>query len=50
MIDYMDYEVFENLINADYIHDNGLFFGNHHYDISNELLEISVLIKEYLKG
>ena len=50
VIDYMDYEVFENLINADYIHDNGLFFGNHHYDISNELLEISVLIKEYLKG
>ena len=36
-IEYMDYIVSGDLVNANYIHDNGLFVGNHSKDNSKEL-------------
>jgi len=37
VIKYFDYEIFETLPNADCVHDNGFFVGNHHYDISSNI-------------
>lgn len=34
---YFDYAVHGDLTNADYIDQNGLFIGNHHYDISEAI-------------
>ena len=49
VIEYMEHTVHGKLINSDIIHDRGLFFGNHHFDIKNELIEISKIIKNYLE-
>jgi len=39
-IEYMDYEIHEQLINADYIHKNGFFIGNNDYsDVDFEHLD-----------
>ncbi len=46
VIKYFDYEIFGELINSDYIHNNGLFIGNHHYDISKKLDQVYNLIEE----
>jgi dTDP-4-amino-4,6-dideoxygalactose transaminase len=45
VINYFDYSIHDNLENSDYIHDNGLFIGNHHTDIESKLAEIAELIK-----
>lgn len=37
VIEYFDFEVFGDLKNADYLHDNGLFIGNNSIDISDHL-------------
>lgn len=37
VIKYFDYTISGDLRNADYIHDHGLFIGNHHFDISKNL-------------
>ena len=34
---YIDFDVSGNLDNANHLHNNGLFIGNHHYDISDDL-------------
>lgn len=36
VIRFFDHEIHDNLRNADYIDRNGLFIGNHHYDLSKE--------------
>lgn len=36
-VDYLDYSVFNNLSNADYIHDSGFFIGNHSRDNRNQI-------------
>lgn len=41
-VDYLDYEVFNNLKNADYIHDEAFFVGNHS---QNNKVHIDRLIK-----
>jgi CDP-6-deoxy-D-xylo-4-hexulose-3-dehydrase len=46
VIKYFDYEILGELSNADYIHNNGLFIGNHHYDISEKLDQVYNLIEE----
>jgi len=33
----MDYEIHGTLNNADIIHNNGFFVGNHHYSLNAEL-------------
>ena len=37
VIKYFDYSIHRDLKNADYIHDNGLYIGNHHYDIKEAI-------------
>ncbi|MEA2077126.1 MAG: DegT/DnrJ/EryC1/StrS family aminotransferase [Candidatus Marinimicrobia bacterium] len=46
VINYMDYEVSGNLTNADYIHNNGFFVGNHSKDISKEIKYFARILKE----
>jgi len=38
------------LPNADYIHENGLFVGNHHYDLSNEIVHLVDVLKRFERG
>lgn len=44
VIKWMDHEIHGDLRNADYIHDNGLFIGNHHYDVRSKLDQIVSLL------
>jgi len=37
VIKYLNVDLSQDLSNADYIHENGLFIGNHHIDIRNKL-------------
>jgi len=41
VLKYFDYEIPYKLHNADYINNNGLFIGNHHYDISKIIMDIA---------
>lgn len=46
-IKYLEYEIFETLSNADFIHENGFFVGNHSRDNRKQIdLLIEVLLKE----
>ena len=49
VIELMEHESYGDLEVADYIHQNGLFFGNHHYDISKEISEISEIVKLFMR-
>ena len=44
VIEYFDYTIFGDLINSDILHENGLFIGNHHFDIKKELDAIYELL------
>lgn len=44
VIDYMDYSIHGNLTNADLLHDNGFFIGNHSKDITDNILRAVTLI------
>lgn len=46
VIEHFNYEIYSELINADYLHENGLFIGNHHYDCTSKLEKVYNLIKE----
>lgn len=48
VIDYFDYTIYDELENSDIIHNQGLFIGNHHFDIKNKIKEIFDLIKRNL--
>ena len=37
VIKYLNVDLTQDLSNADYVHNNGLFIGNHHIDIRNKL-------------
>ena len=37
VIKYFDYTLCGKSKNADYIHENGLFVGNHHFDIREQI-------------
>lgn len=45
VIEYFDYTIFGDLINSDILHNNGLFIGNHHFDVKKELDNIYYLLK-----
>ena len=49
LLSYFDYEIHGKHSNAEYIDKNGLFVGNHHYDLSNELNHLNKVIKN-IKG
>lgn len=46
VIEYFDYTIYGNLKNADVLHNNGLFIGNHHFNINDKLDEIFNLLIE----
>ena len=37
VLEYFNFEVHGEMVNADYVDKNGLFVGNHHVDIDNEI-------------
>ena len=46
VIDYFDYSIYGDLKNSNIIHNNGLFIGNHHFDVKKDLDKIyNLLIK-----
>ena len=48
VIEYFDYTIYGDLKNSDILHDNGLFIGNHHFDVKKSLDEIYELLFENL--
>jgi CDP-6-deoxy-D-xylo-4-hexulose-3-dehydrase len=45
-IKYLNHEIFSDLKNANYLHDNGLFIGNHHYDMKKPINLLSQILNE----
>ncbi len=43
---YFDYEISGNLINADILDRNGFFVGNHHYDVTKEILMLHKILSD----
>ena len=48
VLQYFDYEISGHLDNASYLDSNGLFIGNHHYDITAQLSKIYHTIENNL--
>ena len=46
MIEYFDYTLGDDLSNADQIHFNGLFNGNHHFSLEMPFKKLDKLIKK----
>jgi CDP-6-deoxy-D-xylo-4-hexulose-3-dehydrase len=46
VIDFMDYEISGKLMNAEYIHHNGFFVGNHSKILSKEIKYLAETLKE----
>ena len=46
---YFDYEIHKSLKNADFIHDNGFFIGNHHFSIEKEIYKFFKIMKKLNK-
>ena len=44
VIEYFDYSIYGDLKNSNILHDNGLFIGNHHFDVKKDLDKIYDLI------
>lgn len=42
---YFDYEIHGKLKNADYLHENGLFVGNHQIGLENEIKYLAKILK-----
>ena len=40
MVEYFDYSIGGNLTNADIVHKNGLFIGNHHYSLFDAIKKL----------
>jgi CDP-4-dehydro-6-deoxyglucose reductase, E1 len=47
VISYFDYEVHDTLVNADLIDTNGLFIGNHHFDMIEELEMLDSALNQF---
>ena len=44
VLEFFDYEVFGSMHEAEHLDENGLFIGNHHIDVSQELKQIRALL------
>lgn len=42
---YFDYEIHEELKNADYLHENGFFVGNHQIDLKDRIIYLAEVLK-----
>ncbi len=49
VIEYFNYTIFGNLNNSNILHDNGLFIGNHHFNVKTQLDEIYKLLIENME-
>jgi CDP-6-deoxy-D-xylo-4-hexulose-3-dehydrase len=47
VIKFLDHEVFNNVNNANYIHENGFFLGNGHKLLIDELIKFNKIILKY---
>ena len=47
---YMDATISGELVNADYVHDNGFFVGNHSVNMKKEIDYLCKVLKEYEQG
>jgi CDP-6-deoxy-D-xylo-4-hexulose-3-dehydrase len=45
VMQYFDYEIHGELKNADYLHENSLFVGNNHIDLTNEIKYLAKVLK-----
>lgn len=43
VVNYFDYSIHSKLKNSNYVDANGLFIGNHHYDISHIIEKLSII-------
>ncbi len=50
VIEYMNYEIFDDLVVADDIHDNGFFLGNNSKDLAKELAIVYRTLEEIANG
>ena len=44
VLKYFDYNIFGNLDNANYVDKNGLFIGNHHYDLTEAITTLAEIL------
>jgi len=44
IIKWFDYEIHGKLKNAQHLHENAFFIGNHHFDVTDELRQISAIL------
>ena len=47
-LSYFEYEVHGDLKEADYIDRNGFFVGNHHYDLTDEIMKLAEILYQGL--
>ncbi|EKV58028.1 DegT/DnrJ/EryC1/StrS family aminotransferase [Brachyspira hampsonii] len=47
VIKYFDYEIFENVHNAELLDKNGFFVGNHHFDIRDKIDYLEKILMEF---
>ena len=50
VIKYFDYEIFGELKNAKYMHENGFFVGNHHTDIKAQIATLARILNSITHG
>ncbi len=50
VVQYFDYTVHNELTNSDIVNDCGLFIGNHHYDITEQLQSVADIVKQELSA
>jgi len=44
-MEFFDYEIHKELKNADYLHDNGFFIGNHQVGLEEEIMFLAEVLK-----
>ena len=49
MLKHLPHVALEDLKNADQVHDEGLFIGNHHYEMNHEFELLDKALKTFMK-
>lgn len=48
VLKHLPHSEFDSFVNADTVHDNGLFIGNHHYEMNQEFELLEAALKHFL--
>jgi CDP-6-deoxy-D-xylo-4-hexulose-3-dehydrase len=48
VIKHLPHSIFGSLDNSDLIHNDGLFVGNHHYDLTEEIQHLSRVLEDFI--